>query len=101
MPKQECVQVRCSFDSVTDICIMAETPNGEQFWFAGSNKVNFSVVGEYVFSMIVSDSTCESCEQIYQWQFCPLGKTADELKLYEKSVHKRSKSYSAEIVVKR
>lgn len=85
MSKEEYIKVRCSFDPVTDICLLAEIPNGEQFWLAGEIRADkFSVVGEYIIPMIVSGSACEPrSEQVYQWRFCPLGKTAEQLKPYE------------------
>ena len=83
MPSLEKTKVRCYFDPVTDICLMATTPDGEQHWLAGSSKGGVHpATGEYVIPMIVSGDSCEACEKVYQWQFCPLGKTADELKPY-------------------
>jgi len=75
----EPVEVRCHFDPVSDICLLATTPDGEQHWLAGSSMVKLTDSGSYLIPMFVAKEL-EMC--VFQWQFCPLGKTAIELSPY-------------------
>jgi len=70
--------VTCYFDPVSNICIGATLPDGEQLWLAGSSQCKSSVAGKYLLSVIVYPA-CDSCETFYEFHDSPLGKSAEAL----------------------
>lgn len=80
--KQEFHEVNLYFDPVTDTCVGAVNPAGEQYWLAGASETH-PISGRY--RLPFSCNTCSSCDPgvvMYHFVVYPLGKTAEELREY-------------------
>jgi len=71
--------VTCYFDPITDLCVGATLPDGEQQWLAGSSQCPHTDVGWYLLLLLVHATYSNV---FYEFDKSPLGMTAEQLKPY-------------------